>query len=88
MVDAGDEATLTDVSISPNPGAGLFNLDWSGFDGQAEVKVYNAQGQLVLEKAGSASELSKLHLENMPAGLYQVMVKSEAFSKVLKVVKQ
>lgn len=86
MVNNGEEALNPEVSVSPNPGTGLFKLEWTGMENQeAEILVYNAQGQLVFEQSGTPTQLN---LEGMPAGLYQVKVKSQDFQKVLKVVKQ
>jgi hypothetical protein len=82
-------APVPDIRIFPNPGRGRFFLEAENLSGSMEIRVYNTMGVLVFqsEEANSLDQ-KEINLENLPAGMYMVKVKSEGFTSDLKMVKQ
>ncbi|MDI1353397.1 MAG: T9SS type A sorting domain-containing protein [bacterium] len=75
------------ISIYPNPGNGLFtiSIENSGFN---QVEVYNTLGGLIWNQTSEKSQ-AKIDLQNEPAGVYFVSIKSgELLLKTFKIIKQ
>lgn len=74
------------IKIQPNPNEGVFVLT-SELPSLGQVRIVNANGQVVLEKdANSQSEL-KLDIKEFPAGIYFIEVKGQNSLDRLKVIK-
>jgi len=74
------------IKIQPNPNEGVFVLT-SELPSLGQVRIVNANGQVVLEKdANSQSEL-KLDIKEFPAGIYFIEVKGQNSMDRLKVIK-
>jgi hypothetical protein len=69
-------------NVYPNPTDGACIIELSA---PALVRVFDAQGRLVLSK--QCSRLAQLHFENSPAGLYLVHVEHESGTTTHKVMK-
>ena len=78
VIVAGDEPQeFLPLSISPNPAAGLVRVVWPGAPGVvASIRLYDFTGRLVLESTTSGG-VWNLERGNLPAGLYQVVVREE-----------
>ncbi|MCU0359470.1 MAG: T9SS type A sorting domain-containing protein [Bacteroidia bacterium] len=70
--------------IYPNPGSGLFLIESAE---ETEIEVFNALGQLVLQKTILAGKQS-IDLSEQAAGLYFMNCKTNGISRVVRLVKQ
>lgn len=58
---------FADVSVYPNPSTdGIFNIDGVYVDGDVQITITNAFGQVVLQEVN----VSKIDLSTQPAGIY------------------
>jgi uncharacterized repeat protein (TIGR03803 family) len=76
------------VVIYPNPAKGIVHIKVnSSMRGQTKVSVFNATGRLVLEQSVLFNEESStLRLENLPAGLYHMMIRKGEKAILKKIV--
>jgi hypothetical protein len=74
-----DEATTTlpSLQIYPNPAEDYTNIDLGRVYEDVHIQVYNLQGQLVLQTHEQQVDLVTLTLENMPTGMYQVVIAAD-----------
>jgi hypothetical protein len=77
----------TDISISPNPGKGLYTLHVGIVGAVSVMMVYDYLGNVVLQDRVSAID-TKLNLQNVAQGVYFVKVQDGQSSRILKVVKE
>ena len=86
----GDHTDAYIVNVYPNPSSGLFNIELKGFkEEKLNVSVYNAQGQLVYQRAYEASnkqENFKLDLREMAKGVYTLRFESKSINHVEKLI--
>jgi hypothetical protein len=67
----------TRALLSPNPGTGLFRVDFpNGNDKSVEMRVSNAMGQIVFEGKSDIETESRISLDlrNLPAGIYRLQL--------------
>jgi hypothetical protein len=76
------------VVIYPNPAKGIVHVKVnSSMRGQTKVSVCNATGRLVLEQSVLFNEESStLRLENLPPGLYHMMIRKGEKAILKKIV--
>ncbi|MEY3982863.1 MAG: hypothetical protein RL160_420 [Bacteroidota bacterium] len=73
------------IRVYPNPATGYLNVDLPAAAANTTVSLLDATGRLVLtEKLGAAQ--NKLRVEQLPAGLYQVVVTVDGVSSTTRVV--
>lgn len=82
----GEDAML----IYPNPARGIVyakvNSSMRGF---TEVSLFNSSGKLVwLQAVNFTDEAAPIHLEDLPAGLYHLMIRKDEKVVVKKIVLQ
>ena len=65
-----------DIHIYPNPTAGHFNIDFINFDGSADVYVMNFQGQPVFKTTSQNQLTMSININNLPNGIYLIVIKS------------
>jgi hypothetical protein len=71
------------ITVSPNPGTGIFNIQ--GLNAEAEISVQNPLGQVVLiQKAFSDS--SEIDLSSQPSGVYFIQVNNGEASSSAKII--
>jgi hypothetical protein len=79
VVEPGNTGSMV---ISPNPAANWVNVTAmlkSGVDiGQATVKIYHADGRLLLTQMVANAANFQLDVSNMPAGVYRLSLQSGA----------
>jgi|GEM_PF-6311536 len=83
------EQAKTMFSVQPNPTNGNVTIQWnSPFHHHFDILIVDYIGRTVLEKNDCLSDVS-LITNNLPTGLYQVVVRSgsQSFSKMLSVVR-
>ncbi|MCH8546236.1 MAG: T9SS type A sorting domain-containing protein [Cryomorphaceae bacterium] len=68
-------------SVYPNPSTGIFKI--KGVDENSEVKIFNAQGQVINAPISRKYELS-IDLSNHPAGIYFVKINKHASIKLIR----
>ncbi|MES2731011.1 MAG: leucine-rich repeat domain-containing protein [Bacteroidota bacterium] len=77
----------SEVAVFPNPTSGLVKVTLPAMVGIAELVVWNAQGQAVLEQKVNGQESAELNLSSLPAGLYLLQIKGKLqpfFQRILK----
>jgi hypothetical protein len=67
------------AKLFPNPGDGLFQVEFPGFTGNLDLRVLNTLGQ---EVGGSFYDTSrnqslKMDLRGLPSGIYRVIIKTD-----------
>ncbi len=65
-IEARREANF---AVFPNPGDGRFHIHIENYRGQAELRVFDLTGKMILEKQISQRE-AEVNLDGQPAGLY------------------
>jgi hypothetical protein len=87
----GEETSLGRVRIWPNPATAVLNVEFDRPDPQAEIRITDIRGveklHQVIGSDGSGIVKRTFNLEQYPAGLYIVRVKSSSFVKTLKFIK-
>lgn len=77
------------VSISPNPGTGLFKLIIPSSFGNTSVEITNIMGQLIgtiiLNEGVNETEID---LNNYPDGIYFINLKNQSNSSINKIIKE
>jgi len=71
--------------ISPNPTAGAIKITFSNQIKQSNFQLFNAMGQIVIEKELTNPAL--LSLENLSNGIYFYKIQSNTISQTGKIVK-
>ncbi len=61
------------LKVYPNPASTTVNLDLSDLNGPAQIRVMDAQGKTVLEKASTAAQ-EQLDLSTLADGNYMILV--------------
>ena len=69
-----DENAASEFSIFPNPGTGVFNLQYAGNNGLANIEVLDVTGRIVYNKQAQVANGStqSIDLTGMSAGNYNV----------------
>ncbi len=73
------------MNVNPNPSTGLFELRMDAGQVCERAQIFNASGQLVLERA-SASSLLSFDLSDQQSGCYYLRVQSGIHLQVLKLI--
>jgi hypothetical protein len=76
-----------ELIIYPNPVKDFLNLDFTGNLLPARFKLYNSQGQIVLQGKLNASQ-NLLDLQQLANGTYTLVVTQEKRKSNVKIVKQ
>lgn len=79
------EEKLT-VDVYPNPVDNVLNIVSDG-SFIKNISIYTMEGKLVVSQNGEFSNTEKISTENWNKGVYQVVIKTEEFTAVKKVVK-
>jgi hypothetical protein len=77
-----DQAVL---KIFPNPSSGIFTLAAEGLNGQADLKIVNALGQIVY-KAHLSKESIQIDLSEYSTGIYFAVIEAEGQKTVRKII--
>ncbi|MFT7589340.1 MAG: hypothetical protein ACI959_001558 [Limisphaerales bacterium] len=73
-------------AINPNPTQGAIQIN-TVLNGEIEISVFNANGQLVLKEVKVALGSSlEMDLSNLPKGVYNLEVRSESNTELHKVI--
>ena len=75
------------VSVYPNPFNKHFNVDLEGFITDAEITLFDSKGCVVAKK-NAIKGTSQVAFQHYERGLYFVQIRSNEFSKVIKVISE
>jgi hypothetical protein len=75
------------MNFFPNPAGDQLNVWVDGVDRNADIKVYNLMGKLVMQRQ-SNTMMTQLNISKFPAGIYLLNVNNGRETKVAKFVKQ
>jgi hypothetical protein len=69
-----EENTIADFSLFPNPGTGVFNLQYSGKNGLANIEVLDVAGRIVYNKQAQVANgtTNSMDLTGLSSGNYNV----------------
>lgn len=89
-VTSAERNTEDAIVLYPNPARGIVYVNVnSGMRGPTEVSLFNSTGKLVWSQAVSFTDkAATIHLENIPAGLYHLMIRKNEKVVVEKIVLQ
>ena len=76
------------VLLVPNPVKDTTSLLVPNNKGKLDIYIYDASGKLVTSFKNSSGTKLDLDVNNLPKGLYLVLVKGNDFNKSLKLVKE
>jgi Secretion system C-terminal sorting domain/Bacterial pre-peptidase C-terminal domain/Fibronectin type III domain len=74
-------------NIFPNPAGDQLNVTVKGVDRNADIKVYNLMGKLIMQRQTNTM-LTQLDISKLPAGIYLLNVNNGTEIKAAKFVKQ
>jgi PKD repeat protein len=78
QIGIAEETLLNSVTIYPNPAKDLLYIKYDSQNIELEdIRIYNMQGKLVLQKKLESGDLLTVDVESLSAGFYQVVIKSE-----------
>lgn len=84
----GESSSPHGAVINPNPNNGVFDLRWENVQGTLDIRVFSADGQLIIEKIKVSDKTVSLDMEKEPVGIYYLKVVGSGFTQTLKVIKQ
>jgi hypothetical protein len=85
-LDKNGAITSSTISVFPNPNNGSFVIETSN-ELVKEITIVDITGRTVYVEKTQAATI-QLNIENLDNGLYQVTVKTERGSDIIKVIKQ
>ncbi len=80
-----EEEVVPEIAIYPNPSNGDFTLETNTEEENVSVSVYDALGKLAKPSVENAPQTVKL--SGLTPGIYSVVVKTNSWSKSLRIVK-
>ncbi|MEL7219999.1 MAG: T9SS type A sorting domain-containing protein [Bacteroidota bacterium] len=83
LVDTDDLIAELPIRVYPNPAQDWLQLE--GLQTDAQLKLYNHQGKLVLQKAVSVND-NRLNLPDLPAGVYLLQIRNGNGQAVRKIL--
>ncbi len=79
--------TALNIEVTPNPGSGIFNINFSDPASEHIIEIYSSLGQLLLSKT-PVSENTLIDLQNNSPGLYYLVVKGPSDYSTMKIIKE
>ena len=75
LVSVSEEENAALINVFPNPSTGSFLIEWPDDWGNIQLRIYNAEGKLILDKnqRGNAA----IDISTQPSGLYLLQITSE-----------
>ena len=81
------EVNPFNLSISPNPGNGLVNINFTELNTESAIKLFNTQGQLIYSKViNNSSNNLKLDLSHLPRGSYILQLNTDRQASTQKML--
>ena len=80
-------ATTIEVNLFPNPASNKLNVAIDGMKDNAEIKVYNVMGKMMMRQVATKAN-NELIISKLPAGIYMINVNDGTTVKSLKFVKE
>jgi hypothetical protein len=65
------------VNIYPNPTHGRLNIDFFNFTEDADIYIFNFQGQELFRTSNHNRLAMEINIENLPDGIYLIIIKSD-----------
>jgi hypothetical protein len=80
-----DDPALDNIMIFPNPSTGVYNI--TGIDGEVEMFVLNAHGQLIIKESyDKTKKVTQLNLSSAASGIYYIKLVSETGVRIEKII--
>lgn len=80
--------SISHLSVSPNPSAGIFNLNSDIQMENAQMVITNLRGEVIQTTTNFDGNNFKIDMENTASGVYLITIVSNKFQEVIKVVKE
>ena len=72
-----DDTNLNRINIYPNPTTGKLNLDFNGVKTTALIKIFNFQGNVIIETKCNQEIIKTLDLSFLTNAMYFIVIKTE-----------
>jgi len=76
------------VKIYPNPASGKFNLSVDGLKDEADLSIFNMQGQIIYKYQIPGDSIQQIDVSNFSPGIYFVKLMNKDVQKIEKVIIQ
>ncbi len=77
------------ANIYPNPVRNIFEISVKEkYSGNISVQIFNVTGTLVYSQSFENQSVMKVNIENLPQGIYSVLLKTSKTQKTFKILKQ
>ncbi len=87
--DAIEESLAGNIGIMPNPTDGIFKLYFDGVAIDRNIKIFDLQGKLLLNKLSSIENRTiTFDISEFETGMYLVKISSENEVKSMRLIKQ
>ena len=90
LTGINDPNYFSSTAVYPNPGDGVFHLNWTAFqEGFVKVDVYNSCGQILQTEnfnSGAGTNTGTVDLSSYENGIYFVRINSGQYSTYMKVI--
>jgi hypothetical protein len=85
----GDGEMIVDnrINVFPNPVSKTVTVNIPDIQGQADIRVFDVYGRMLLNKNSSQSN-TRLDVSSLPPGIYLVKVMNDGKESILKIVKE
>ena len=81
------ESNPFSLSVSPNPGNGLVNINFTELNTEASIQLFNIHGQLIYSKViNNSSNNLKLDLSHLPKGSYILQLNTDRQTSTQKML--
>ena len=82
-----EEFSENEIKVYPNPVVSDLNIEFVNAEGQADIKLYDLSGKLILATT-STGDMTSLDLKEMPQGIYFLNIENAEKSGTYKIVKE
>ena len=82
-----EEFSENEIKVYPNPVVSDLNIEFVNAEGQADIKLYDLSGKLILATT-LTGDMTSLDLKEMPQGIYFLNIENAEKSGTYKIVKE
>ncbi|NTW33844.1 MAG: T9SS type A sorting domain-containing protein, partial [Bacteroidetes bacterium] len=87
-VGVNEYSNTSELKVYPNPSTGIVNIISNGFTTNANLNVYNLQGQSVYSETISGGSNNQINLSYLPKGVYMIKVSNNETNLISRLVIQ
>jgi hypothetical protein len=80
--------SINSFNVFPNPGTGIFNIEYNNQEGKGRINVYDISGRSLLSEKLTVSNTFQIDLSSASPGIYFIELLNEQGRAVKKVIRQ